>query len=330
VDLGLRGRDVAAELRLAAKMTLAGTLAWWVASALGANRPVFAVLVPLVGMSGDPFGALSVSIDRILGIFAGVGIGLGLVHVGLHQTLLVALALAAGGAAGVVLRIGQRLNLQPAISALFMLGVAGSTGAGVARVWESAIGAAFTLPVSALLWPPDPLGELEARIERLRQELASDLAAVAEALATGGELELEEVREHSRAAMRDFFELEPARRALRLSPLRRRDLARLPDAERRVELAARVYRHARAVARDVRDARIREPALAAATRNLADAADRALTHRDPGEALVRAEWELATPVEGEALIVAAQLRQLLADVHEQAGAAAVVGPLAGG
>jgi uncharacterized membrane protein YgaE (UPF0421/DUF939 family) len=321
---------VAAELRLAAKMTLAGTLAWWVSSALGAHRPVFAVLVPLVGMSGDPFGALSVSVDRILGIFAGVGIGLGLVHVGLHQTLLVALALAAGGAAGVVLRIGQRLNLQPAISALFMLGVAGSTGAGVARVWESAIGAAFTIPVSALLWPPDPLGELETRIERLRQELATDLAAVAEALATGGKLELEDVREHSRSAMRDVFELEPARRALRLSPLRRRDLALLPDAERRVELAARVYRHARAVARDVRDAGIREPALAAATRNLADAADRALTGRDPGEALVRAEWDLATPVEGEAVIVAAQLRQLLADVHEQAGAAGVVGPVAGG
>jgi uncharacterized membrane protein YgaE (UPF0421/DUF939 family) len=317
----MRGRDVAGELRLAAKITLAGTLAWWVSSMLGAERPVFAVLVPLVGMSGDPFGSLSVSFDRIVGIFAGVGLGIGLVHGGLHETLLVAIALAVGGAVGIVLRVGQRLNVQPAVSALFMLGVAGSTGAGVARVWESAIGAAFTIPVSALLWPPDPLGELEARIERLRQELATDLAAVAEALATGGPLELEDVREHSRAAMRDVFELAPARRALRLSPLRRGDLVRLPDAERRVELAARVYRHARAVARDVRDARIRQPSLAAATRDLADATDRALTHRDPGEALVRAEWQLAEPVDGEAVIVAAQLRQLLADV---------VGPLAAG
>jgi uncharacterized membrane protein YgaE (UPF0421/DUF939 family) len=317
----VRGRDVADELRLAAKITLAGTLAWWVSSVLGAERPVFAVLVPLVGMSGDPFGALSVSVDRILGIFAGVGLGIGLVHAGGHQTLLVGTALAAGGALGIVLRVGQRLNLQPAVSAIFMLGVAGSTGAGVARVWESAIGAAFTIPVSALLWPPDPLRELETRIERLRQELAADLATVAEALATGGALDLEDVREHSRTAMRDVFELAPARRALRLSPLRRGDLAQLPDAERRVELAARVYRHARAVARDVRDAGIREPSLAAATRDLADATDRSLTHRDPGEALVRAEWQLATPVEGEAAIIAAQLRQLLADV---------VGPLSAG
>lgn len=113
----MQGRDVADELRLAAKIALAGTLAC-------------------------------------------------------HQTLLVAAALAGGGALGIVLRVGQRLNVQPAVSAIFMLGVAGSTGAGVARVWESAIGAAFTIPVSALLWPPDPLRELEARIERLRQLLA--------------------------------------------------------------------------------------------------------------------------------------------------------------
>jgi uncharacterized membrane protein YgaE (UPF0421/DUF939 family) len=326
----LRGRDVAAELRLAVKITLAGTLAWWVASALGAQRPVFAVLVPLVGMSADPFGAFSVSVDRILGIFAGVGLGIALVHTGLHQTLVVAAALAAGVAIGVVLRVGQRLNLQPAVSAMFMIGVAGSAGAGVARVWESAIGAAFTIPVAALLWPPDPLHELEVRIERLRQELAVDLAAVAEALAAGGELELDDVREHSRDAMRDVFELEPARRALRLSPLRRRDLVRLPDAERRVELAARVYRHARSVARDVRDLRVVEPTLAAATRDLADATDRALTHLDPGEALVRAEWSLAAPVDGEAAIVAAQLRQLLADLSEQTREPEVVRPAPGG
>lgn len=296
-------------------MTLAGTLAWWLSSLAGAHRPIFAVLVPLVGMTGDPFGALSVSVDRILGIFAGVGIGIGLVDARLDSTAAVAVAVAAGACCGIVLRVGARVNVQAAVSALFMLGVAGSTDAGIARVWETAVGAAITIAVSALLWPPDPLHALEARLERLRQDLASDLAAVAEALATGGELQLDDVRAHSLDAIRDVFELEPARRALRLSPLRRHDLTLLPDVGRRIELAARMYRHARAVARDVSDSRLHDPGLAAAARHLADAADRALTHGDPADPLARAEWELAAPVEGEAVIVAAQFRQLLADLN---------------
>src|SRR6185312_9967884 len=73
----LARRDVRAELQLALKVTLAGTLSWWATSALGAHLPVFAVLVPLVALTGDPFSSLSVSVDRMVGVFAGVGIGIG-------------------------------------------------------------------------------------------------------------------------------------------------------------------------------------------------------------------------------------------------------------
>lgn len=280
---------------------------------------MFAVLVPLVAMTGDPFSAVSVSIDRMVGIFAGVGIGIGVTHLHTHGTLITAAGLAAGMLAGIVLRVGQRVNVQPAVSAIFMVSVAGSTGAGIARVWETAVGSAITLAVATLLWPPDPLRALHFRLERLRQELAADLAAVADALATGGRLQLDDVRAHSLEAIRDVFEIEPARRALRWSPLRRHDAVALPEVERRISLAARLFRHARAVARDVADARLEDAHLAAATRHLADAADRALVGKDVGEPLARAQWELAVPVEGETLIIAAQLRQLLADVSERAG-----------
>jgi uncharacterized membrane protein YgaE (UPF0421/DUF939 family) len=316
----LARRDVRAELRLAVKVTLAGTLAWWASSSLGAKLPVFAVLVPLVALTGDPFSALSVSIDRMVGIFAGVGIGIGVTHLHTHGTLLAAAALAAGMVAGIVLRIGERVNVQPAVSAIFMLSVAGATGAGVARVWETAVGAAVTLAVAVLVWPPDPLAALRRRLDRLRQELAADLTAVADSLATGSDLELDDVRAHSLDAIRDLFEVAPARRALRWNPLRRGDLLELPEVERRIALAARIFRHARAVARDVADARLANRHLAAATRHLADAADRALTGDDAGAALVRAEWELAAPAKGEEVIVAAQLRQLLADLGARANA----------
>ena len=314
----LAGRDLRTELRLAAKMTIAGTIAWWICIELGATNPIFAVLVPLVAMTGDPFSAVSVSIDRILGIFAGVGIGIVLVHTDLSSTVDVAIALAVGTAGGIVLRVGQRLNVQAAISALFMIAVAGSSNAGIARVWETAIGSVVAIVVAALLWPPDPLRELRRRLERLRQELAADLAAVADDLATGSGAvagRMDDVRAHSLEASRDVFELEPARNALRLSPLRRADIDDVLRTEREITLAARLFRHARAVARDVADMRIVSGALAGATRDLADAADRALSNRDPSDPLARAAVELDAPLEGAALVVAAQLRQLLADLR---------------
>jgi uncharacterized membrane protein YccC len=269
-------------------------------------------------MTGDPFSAVSVSIDRILGIFAGVGIGILLVHTDLASTVDVAIALAVGTAGGIVLRVGQRVNVQAAISALFMIAVAGSSHAGIARVWETAIGSAVSIVVAALLWPPDPLRELRRRLERLRQELTADLAAVADDLATGSgavAAHMDAVRAHSLEAIRDVFELEPARRALRLSPLRRADLDEVLQTEREITLAARIFRHTRAVARDVADMRIVSGALAGATRDLADAADRALSGRDPADPLARAAIELEAPLDGPALVVAAQLRQLLADLR---------------
>jgi uncharacterized membrane protein YgaE (UPF0421/DUF939 family) len=311
----VRGRDVRGELRLAAKMTLAGTVAWWLSSTLGAERPIFAVLVPLVAMTGDPFAAVSVSIDRIAGIFAGVALGIGLVHAGLPGTVSVGIALGVGTAIGVLLRVGARLNVQAAISALFMLGVAGSSHAGIERVWETAIGAAVTVPTAALLWPPDPARELARRLERLRQSLASSLAQIAEDLATGNGAAasaLVDLRESSLDAIRGFFEIEPAKRSLRLSPLRRGDARAVLDLERRLELAARMYRHARALARDVTDTRARSVDLAAATRDLADAADRALSGLDPQVPLERAEAALAG---AGPPVVALQLAQLAADLR---------------
>src|SRR6266404_13123 len=221
-------RDLRAELRLALKMALGGTIAWWLAGALGAHRPIFAALVPLVAMTGDPFAAVSVSLARILGVFAGVGIGIGLTHVDVSSTEKVAIALLAATLVGIVLKVGDRPNLEVPIAALFLIGFASTNVSqlGIQRIWETAIGAVVAVVVSAVLWPPDPIRELERRLERMRQQLAADFALIAEDLATGSgvtSVQLDDLREHSLDAVRDVFELVPARRALRWSPLRRND-----------------------------------------------------------------------------------------------------------
>jgi uncharacterized membrane protein YgaE (UPF0421/DUF939 family) len=316
----LAGRDLIAELRLAIKMVIGGTGAWWIASELGAQRPIFAALVPLVAMNGDPFAAVSVSVGRILGVFAGVGIGVAVTQIDASSTSRVALALIVATLVGIVLRVGERPNLEVPIAALFLIGFASANVSqlGVQRIWETAIGAVVAIVVSTILWPPDPIRELERRLERLRQQLAADFAVVADDLATGSgatAVQLDGLREHSLEAVRDVFELAPARRALRWSPLRRKDMGRLDELAERINLGARAARHVRSVGRDVADVHVRNRELAAATRHLADAVDRGLLGQDRTDALDRAAQALAAVHgDGEQAIVAAQLRQLLADL----------------
>jgi hypothetical protein len=153
----------------------------------------------------------------------------------------------------------------------------------------------------------------------LRQQLAADFALIAEDLATGSGVtsaQLDQLREHSLDAVRDVFELAPARRALRWSPLRRHDVVLLDELERRINLGARASRHARSVGRDVVDTPVHDSELATATRHLADALDRGLRGDEPAEALDRADQALAASGRsGDQAIVAAQLRQLLADLR---------------
>jgi uncharacterized membrane protein YgaE (UPF0421/DUF939 family) len=316
-----RNRDIVAEGRLAVKMALASSLGWWLGTLAGQQRPIFAALVGLVALSGDPFQALNVSIARMLGVFAGVGIGIGLLQLNVRLLWIVALGLLLGLLAGIPLRVGDRPNIQAAVSALFLIGLghSGALHAGVARVWETALGAGVTLVVATLVWPPDPVAELRRRLERLRQELAADLAAVMDDLATGSgavDARMADVRAHSLDAVRDVLQLDAARRALRLNPLRRGDAEELERVAARINLAARLYRHTRSIARDVSDLGVRSPELAAETRLLAEAIDRTLR----GEQAV-ARFEVPAPAEPNAFVLWTQLRQLQADLtqEEEAG-----------
>jgi uncharacterized membrane protein YgaE (UPF0421/DUF939 family) len=298
-------------------MTLAAGLGWWLSTLAGEPRPIFAALVGLVALSGDAFQTLNVSAARILGVFAGVGLGLVLLQLPLRLLWVVVLALLLGLLAGIPLRVGDRPNIQAAVSALFLVGLGGSgvIGAGVARIWETALGAAVTLLVAVLVWPPDPAAELRRRLERLRQELAADLAAVMDDLATGSSavaVRMQDVRVHSLDAVRDVLQLDQARRALRFNPLRRGDVPEVEDLAARINLAARLYRHTRSISRDVADMHVVDPVLAAETRRIAEGIDRAL-RGEPAEV----RFEIPAPAEHEAFVLWTQLRQLADDLAER-------------
>ena len=110
------------ELPRAVRIAVAATLAWWISRLLGAERPVFAVIVPMVAIRDDTHAALSLSLGRMLGVMAGVVLGIGVVAVAGVSTSAIVLLLVAGLAVGLFLRTGPELNTQIAISALLVAG----------------------------------------------------------------------------------------------------------------------------------------------------------------------------------------------------------------
>jgi uncharacterized membrane protein YgaE (UPF0421/DUF939 family) len=242
------------ELPRAVRIAVAATLAWWIARLLGADRPVFAVIVPMVAIRDDAHAALSLSLGRMLGVIAGVLLGIGVVAVAGVSTAAVALLLLIGLAAGLFLRTGPELNTQIAISALLVLIVTKNADEyAVERIWETGVGSAVTLAVAAFLLPPDPLRDAARRLSASAAALQDDLADARGTLRSGdpsARALLAHADEHARAAGRAVEDLPQARRALRLSPLRRSTRPRLDVVDRRQRLALRLAIQVRRLARD--------------------------------------------------------------------------------
>jgi uncharacterized membrane protein YgaE (UPF0421/DUF939 family) len=314
-------RPSRAELQLVAKMILAGTLAWWLCTLLGQPRPLFAVLVPLVAMDGDPFASVNVSLTRTIGVFAGVLLGLALYGVHLTSTALVTLLLALSLAAGLLLRAPTGpVNNQVAITAMFMLylgAVDRAEAVGIARIWETAIGAVFAVGVAVTVWPPHPLAEARRRVTRLRAWLAEDLRRAAALVRRPDEEEAEQeldlVRDRSLRAVRDVFQLERAERALRWNPRSRTDRQAFAVERDRLNGAARQYRHLRTIARIVADTAEAAPLpagdcerLASMIETLAAAADDSVVIPPPVDVA-----DLSDP---RAVALAVKLEQMVDDL----------------
>jgi uncharacterized membrane protein YccC len=242
------------ELPRAVRIAVAATLAWWIARQLGADRPVFAVIVPLVAIRDDTHAALSLSLGRMLGVIAGVLLGIGVVAVAGVSTAAIALLLVIGLAAGLFLRTGPELNTQIAISALLVVIVTkNADDYALERIWETGVGSVVALFVAAFVLPPDPLRDARRRLAATAEALADDLAGARGTLTAGdpsARVLLAHADEHARAAGRAVEDLPRAQRALRFSPLRRGTRPRLDVVDRRQRLALRLAIQVRRLARD--------------------------------------------------------------------------------
>ncbi|MFD4865363.1 FUSC family protein [Streptomyces sp. NPDC058412] len=326
---GLRARAAGARdvLRVegpaAARILVTVVAAWQVALWLGADQPpVFAAVVPLVALRGDPFAALGASVQRVLGVVAGVVIAIVALNLLSPSTGTLALVVALGLAAGMLLRAGGGLNIQVAASSLLVFASTSPDSYALHRLWETVAGAVVTVLLAPLLWPPDPRRTLSALAADCRTHLAGALTDTAAALAAGPAAaydNLARVTAHNEAVHGDAARAREAARTMRFNPLRRRHRKAVRELARAIataeQLTAQLSTLAREVAAfagrddlaaDVIRARDHVPALAAAT---AEAIGDALVCRDVAPGLTAARSALAAYAHADSSPVAVVLRR---------------------
>jgi uncharacterized membrane protein YgaE (UPF0421/DUF939 family) len=153
-------------------------VAWQVALLLGAKEPpIFAALVPLVSLRDNPYSALNLSVARLVGVVAGLLIAIGVLALFQPTTLAVVVVLTLALLVGVVLRIGNVMNTQVAVSALLVFNSADTEGYAVTRLWETGLGTATTLLLAPFLFPANPLTAARAELARVAAGLADALRA---------------------------------------------------------------------------------------------------------------------------------------------------------
>ncbi|MFE9565994.1 FUSC family protein [Streptomyces sp. NPDC006487] len=297
---------VAADGPAAARILVTAVVGWQVALWLGADQPpVYAAIVPLVALRGDPMNALVVSFQRVLGVFAGVLLGIAVLNVVSPSTTALALVLAAGLALGMVLRAGG-LNLQVAVSSLLVFANPSPDAYGFHRLWETGAGAVVTIVLAPLLWPPHPRRVLTRLADDCRTRLTAALDGCVAAVGAGpvpARENLTLTTESCSVVQAHAARAHEAELLLRFNPLRRHHRREVAGLARAVETAGLLATHVSTLAQEVAafadrpdlvpvlaDAAPRLVRLAAPT---AEAIRRSLSGADPGSAAATARTALA-------------------------------------
>lgn len=331
---GGRARDIVrTEGPAAARIVVTVAVAWQVALWLGADQPpVFAAIVPLVALRGDPMTALGTALQRALGVVAGVLIGLAVLNLLRPSTATLALVVALGLGVGMVLRAGGGLNVQVAASSLLVFASTSPDAYALHRVWETAAGAAVTILLAPLLWPADPHRVLAVIADDCRTRLAQALTGTVAAFSSGpaaGRENLALVHTQVEAVRANAARAREAERAMRFNPLRRRHRDAVRLLARRITTADALTAHVTALAREVAALTGREdlaPDLARARRRLpelaaltASAIGDTLSGEDPRPAVTTAREHLAAYAHADSRPLAVTLRRPFQQVLDDLG-----------
>ncbi|HZU15852.1 MAG TPA: FUSC family protein [Candidatus Dormibacteraeota bacterium] len=312
------------------KIALASGLVWYAGRALHSPRPFAAVLTAIILMQGHAYGSLLNALEFLLGMVAGVILGILAVRLLGVSPVIIAAVIFVSMLIGGRLKVSpQGLNNQAAVSALLVL--ASGDAQSVERLWETVLGGAVGVVV-ALLWPPNPVRGLREEYREIRRGLEEDVRRTLELAGGDADLEANRRRVRSNAERADALvaTIGPAEEALRWNPWHSGQVHDLSGLEDRLRLIAYLYRTVRALARQAAEAprpsgdgehhwEPSRPHLLAAGA-ACEAIERRLEGQDPREAVARGRLESSRfavrgPRERHALALAAALDDLLTDVE---------------
>ncbi|MEV7418386.1 FUSC family protein [Streptomyces sp. NPDC089919] len=323
---------VAAEGPAAARILVTAVVGWQVTLWLGADQPpVYAAIVPLVALRGDPMNALVVSFQRVLGVFAGVLLGIAVLHLVRPSTAALALVLAAGLALGMIVRAGG-LNLQVAVSSLLVFANPSPDAYGFHRLWETAVGGVVTVVLAPLLWPPHPRRVLTRLAYDCRTRLTAALDDCVAVLGTGPVAARENLTvttEHCAVVRAHAARARETARLLRFNPLRRHHGREVAELTQAVERAGRLAEHVLILAREITGFAGREglaPLLAETGTRLseiavptAEAIRQSLSGGDPGPASATVRAALLDYVHTDARPAVVVLRRPFVRIIDELG-----------
>ena len=169
------------------RIAAAAAVGWQLCVWLGAHQPpVYAVIVPLVAMRNDPSATVAVSAGRLVGVVAGLTIGILVLAWLRPSSVAVGVVMVLALAVGMVLRAGGALNLQVAVSALLVFANTDPSAYAVSRLWETAVGAVVTLAFAVLLFPPNPVRAFLSALQDVADASARNLLLAADLLVLDG------------------------------------------------------------------------------------------------------------------------------------------------
>ena len=249
-------RNMHAEGPQVLRIVIAVAVSWQLCVWLGSVQPpIYAVLVPLVAMRDAPGSAFNVSLARLVGVVGGLLLGMVVLSWLKPSAIAVSVVMLLALAIGIAVRIGGVLNLQIAISALMLFANADPSSYALARLWETAVGAAVTIVLAPLLFPTNPARAFSRALDDVATSsgenlvLAADLLAMAPETTGGDGSAREELARRLQAqvsrvddqARKLPAQLAAARRAVRLHPRwRRRHTQELADLVRPTEVAPEI------------------------------------------------------------------------------------------
>src|SRR3954452_12147706 len=162
---------------------LAATTAWYAAVLLLPDgRPSFASIAAVICLGASYGQRGSKALQLIAGVVLGITVASVLVALIGAGSLQIGLMVVLAMSAAVLLRGGELLVAESAVSAILLVSLdpSGSDAFTLNRIFEALIGGGVALVVTSLFFPPDPA----LLVRRAAQEVFAGLGAALEQLAT--------------------------------------------------------------------------------------------------------------------------------------------------